>query len=265
MGLKMLKLVLLGFYVFAFPALVNAQSNSYNSNYTQDDVDQFSHDLIQVNRYSPLESAGSHGSIGVGLGFGAQSTAWTSEKSFLYNHVLNSSGNSRDEVQSRLNMPKVYFVKGTSWPLDFGAGFGKSIETGLTQFSAHVQWTAFEEFRMPSLALRGTYSRLTGINNVVLNATGVDALASYGFSYFTAYVGYGVHYNKLNFKIVPNEEDFSLYEDAKNESWNMSTINNSQLYGLKIVFLPPFVYAAAEIQTGDRGQSSFAAKLSVGI
>ena len=228
----------------------------------QADVDDFFSYLSQLNRYSPVDGAGSHGSFGINLGVGASVASWKTGSG------LHATAFEQDEISDdeAVMIPKIYLIKGTPWPVDLGLSFGKLSAADGSQASGHMQWTVFEALALPAIAARASYAALFGVNTTQFTSTAVDAMASYGFlRFFTAYAGYGIQRNQGRVDIKAEDTAAALRPSQTQESVTVdkSFQSTSYILGLKVTVLPPFFTAAGEYQQGDSGYQSYAAKLNM--
>ncbi len=113
-------------------------------------------------RYSPIESAGSHGSYG-----------WTVAVSALQTQ----HGGDADSKPYRHT--RLHLIRGTSWPMDLGLSWGILNEQGQMTGTGYVQGTVFEEFRLPALSIRGWASQIIDSEDIPIQSHGLDLIGSY--------------------------------------------------------------------------------------
>jgi hypothetical protein len=219
--------------------------------------------LAQVNRYSPLEGAYSHGSTGMVLGAGGTRNEVGGDAAVARNEL----GLAPDADGATLDMPRIWLVKGLPWPVDFGLSGGTAVSQGFSLAAGHVQWTVFEELALPAVAVRLSHGRIFGLKDTTFSSTGVDLVASYGFlRYFTVYGAIGVTRNEASLAIDAGS-DYSFMLDSPQQSATVAREweSESYLYGARITIVPPFVAIAAEAQSAPDGTRHYAAKLSLGM
>jgi hypothetical protein len=221
----------------------------------------------RLNRYSALEPAGSHGSIGMALGAGAI----TQERpaSALY-PAQTMKGDDDDKPYV---LPKLWVLKGFPLPIDVGAAFGAAPEDGFTQAGAHVQWTPFEALGMPAVTVRASYAKMFGMEGTSLSSIGLDAVASYGFlRYFTIYGALGAARHSGELTVAPDTPASYALADARggeqageSRTYRDERIEPYKAIGLRVVAWPPFVALTGEAEWADGQPRNYAAKVSVGM
>jgi hypothetical protein len=83
-------------------------------------------------------------------------------------------------------------TKGLPLDLDVGAFYTVVPDTSVVVYGGELRWALLEgSTTQPALALRGSYSKVTGINRLELDSKAVDLSLSKGFTIFTPYVGAG--------------------------------------------------------------------------
>ena len=222
------------------------------------------HFLGELNRVSPLEPAGSHGSLGTGLGAGAASYVPPSPNAVTRAELGRSSGTNTDAAYL---IPRIYLVKGLPLPVDLGFTGGTSSESGFSQASGSLQWTFYEALAMPALAVRASYGRLYGLVGTQLETSELDLVASYGFlRYFTLYGRYGAALQQGSLRVDEAGPLAFLDTDQPAETIERTWMESVRGAGLRIMVLPPFVALTAEAELGTgTGARSYAAKLSIGL
>lgn len=231
-------------------------------------VDDYFSFLSSANSYSPAEGAGSHGSIGIGLGAGASVERKPEHSKLIDDQLRNPDQFANNESTSQnenVVIPRAFFHKGLPWPIDFGFGLGRIANLRATTAGGYAQWTFYEAFQMPALALRIKHSRLMGLPSTEFDTTSFEGAASYGFfRFFTAYGTYS--FNRQNALIrTSGETGTSLsLNDIPSNDYRATRADQGHTLGLQIQALPPFCNIAAETRVNGN-QSSYLAKLSVGL
>ncbi len=118
---------------------------------------------------------------------------------------------SSDDVSDNLLIPRLHLHKGLPGGVDLGAFYSAVPGSNITLWGAEARYAFLEGGTLtPALSLRGTYSRLTGVDQLDVDTTGVELSVSKGFANFTPYAGLGRVWVRSN----PNagaleDEDFS--------------------------------------------------------
>ncbi|HET9239888.1 MAG TPA: hypothetical protein VFO10_21685 [Oligoflexus sp.] len=156
---------------------------------------------LKINQYSPVEGFESHGSYGWHVGVGVIQTA--------------GSGDKTSELPSRTaptQVPRLFLTHGTNWPLDFGLSFARLDEGKGRQFGAHLQWTIFEGFQKPAVAIRVARMQADGLSGLEKLETESAMLGlSYGFlRYFNFALGVGQQRHRLDIRPLEEDNAFGL-------------------------------------------------------
>jgi len=205
----------------------------------------------QLNYYSPTEGFHSKGSYGLHVGIGAVAPTASAEAS-------GSATASENPELHELEQPKprVFISKGTPWPVDFGASLSILEGKNARQGGAHVQWTLFEDFQLPSIALRASRSMLTNFHEVKNLTT--DA------------VELGMSYSLIRYIIVSvsaSEQWETGQTQAKGELLSLTEIDLPEWktrrtvysWGISVNPFTPFVQIGVEQSyTSKKAQTSLA-------
>ena len=252
---------------FLLLSLVSPGSAAY-SDISKGDSDDYFEFLTRANSYSPLEHAGSHGTIGIGIGLGLAAYETPSQPEMM-RELWRGSGDSaagNRPPEGRLYIPRLQVHKGLPWSVDVGMGLGQDRWTGANLMSAYSQWTIFEGFALPALALRGSYNRLMGLASTDSSSVTADAVGSFGFlRIFTVYGSYGAGRHQSRVSLGQGFGTSLAVDGQTDGEINRVLFRKSKSMGVQIQILPPFCVAAFESkQTGD-GPVSLLGKISVGM
>ncbi len=192
----------------AMMALPSAQAADYINTLgvlSQGDFRTLSEDLgsgISFKGVVPAES------LGV-LGFDVNVSA-TAMK--VPNRELWRRASGGASVDQWIAMGGIRAHKGLPGGIDIG-GFYNSSSNNIGVWGAEVRWAFIEGSTvLPAVAVRGSYSALTGIDQLKMNTTGLDLSISKGFLMFTPYAGIGKVWVRSTPQGVPGlqRESFSL-------------------------------------------------------
>lgn len=251
MRLSRLK-VLSGFSLLALttPCLHAAENSTLSLN-TAESLKQKRDSWSQLNYYSPTEGFHSQGSFGLHVGIGALAPQATDRSETL---------SEEERAEQKETRPRFYISKGTAWPVDFGASF--SLLQGskkAMQGGAHVQWTMFEDFQLPSVALRASRSMLTNYQEVKsLSTDALELGVSYGIiRYVIISASVRQQWEKGTTQAVG---DYLSLTSSELPDWTDSKTVYS--WGLNISPFTPFVQIGLEQSYWDNQTQVSIAKLS---
>lgn len=159
-------------------------------------------DLDQVNQLNQAELRDLSGDLGAtvsykavlpiaalgaaGFDFGAEVTATRIEHRDAWDRA--SSGTAPQTVY----VPKVHVHKGLPGGVDLGAFYASVPDPKFNVWGAEARYALIDGgVATPAVGLRGTYSQLTGIDQLSLNTKGLELGISKGFALLTPYAGVG--------------------------------------------------------------------------
>lgn len=100
--------------------------------------------------------------------------------------------NATGENVSEIGLVGLHATKGLPLGIDVGAYVSTVPTTDITAYGAELRFAILEGgVASPGLALRGSYSKLTGIDNFEVDSKSVDLSISKGFAFLTPYAGAG--------------------------------------------------------------------------
>lgn len=153
-------------------------------NLIQGEFRNFSEDLGAALSYKALAPAEPLGITGFDVGI--EVTATSLEHSDLYDKA--SSGSSI----STLPIPKVHLHKGLPFSIDAGVMYSSVPGTNIELVGAELRWAFIEGgVAMPAIAVRGTMSSLSGVDQLDFDTKGLELSISKGFAMLTPYAGIG--------------------------------------------------------------------------
>ncbi len=234
---------------------------------TEKDLGTFLSLLGRINSQSLLEGAGSHGTIGFALGGGVSLINMPETSAF---HESELYLENQDVDKTALVIPKAYLLKGAFSPVDLGITFGSIEGARITQAVGTAQWTIYEDFAMPALALRFNYARLFGLASGEFTTVSSELVLSCGlFKYFNTYGGGTVSRHMASLDLEPFREDgrfqYFLSENEDRSELKKDWLETSYFVGLQLHLFSPFYFAAAEMQVSEDNLKSYSAKISIGM
>lgn len=143
-----------------------------------------SEDLGSALSYKGLVPAESMGVTGFDLGLELTRTELAKSAS-LWNSLSGSN-------ISNLYVPKLHVTKGLPLDIDVGAFFSAVPTTNIKLYGGELRWAVLPgSTAMPAVAVRGSLTKLSGVNQLSLDTKGLDVSISKGFAMFTPYAGIG--------------------------------------------------------------------------
>jgi hypothetical protein len=142
-----------------------------------------SQDLGSALSYKPLTPAEPLGLFGFDLGVAGTDTKIKNTDAFKLAGAGNISDVAVPQVRANLGLPL---------SLDVGAMVGTVPGTNVRLYGGEVRWAFIKgSTTMPAVALRGSYTKLAGVDQLGFNTRGADLSISKGFALFTPYAGIG--------------------------------------------------------------------------
>lgn len=140
-------------------------------------------DLGAALSYKAIRPAEPMGTLGFDIGFEITSTKMESDAL-----ELATTGNA----PSQLIVPKLHVSKGLPFGFDVGAFYTSVPSSNIGLVGGELSYALFEGgIVSPAVSVRGTYSRLTGVDQLDMSTKGLELSISKGFAFFTPYAGVG--------------------------------------------------------------------------
>jgi len=150
---------------------------------SQQQFRDLSADLGAALSYKAVTPAEPLGTLGFDLGLEVTSTTLKSD-------ALQAA--SSDNAPSQLVIPKLHLHKGLPFGLNLGAFYTSVPSSNIGLAGAALSYAIVDGgILMPAIAIRGTYSQLTGVDGLELNTKGLELSVSKGFAMATPYAGIG--------------------------------------------------------------------------
>jgi len=169
--------------ISAFDADINLTQTIVN-NLLQGEFEDFSEEIGLAVSYLPLAPAEPLGMLGFDVGI--EITAINIKQDSPYWTAISPN------VPSQLPLPKIHANKGLPFGIDVGAVYARVPSSNIEMVGGSLKWAFIRgNTLMPAIAVRGSYTKLLGIDNLELETAGADISISKGFLFITPYVGYG--------------------------------------------------------------------------
>ncbi|MCR4304722.1 MAG: hypothetical protein NUV63_10950 [Gallionella sp.] len=145
----------------------------------------FSEDMGAALSYKAVIPAEPLGITGFDLGLEVTSTEMKSS-------ALWSKATGGGSALSSLIVPKLHVHKGLPLNIDVGAFYSAVPTTNIKLYGGELRYAILEGgVALPAVAIRGSVSKLTGVDQLSFGAKGLDISISKGFAMFTPYAGVG--------------------------------------------------------------------------
>jgi hypothetical protein len=235
---------------------------------TQQQANDYFDFVERVTHFSPLEHAGSHGTIGIGLGVGVSVHEVTADGDVMRAHWRRPSDTeaSNQNRSAKIYLPRAYFHKGLPSSFDLGLSYGQDPVSQAALVSGYGQWTIFEGFALPSLAVRGAVTRLMGLAATDATVLAADLVASYGFLRVVTLYG-ALGQGRYQTRVHSGDSYGTSLALSVNEDSDVERVSTkfSRSMGVQLQILPPFWTLALESSQTGSGPTSFLGKISVGM
>ncbi len=177
-------LVLLSAVGIAQPAM--AASITTLGQLGQGEFRTLSEDLGAALSYKPVTPAAPLGTTGFDMGIEVTQTD-TSKSSQLWSKATNGGSSI-----SKLYVPKLHVAKGLPFGIDVAAFYSKVPSTNISLWGGELRYAILQGgITQPAIGVRASYTKLSGVDQLSFNTTGLDISISKGFAMFTPYAGIG--------------------------------------------------------------------------
>lgn len=144
-----------------------------------------SEDLGSALSYKPITPAEPLGITGFDIGIEMTTTDMTKSKQAW----ATATGGT---AISTLPVPKLHVAKGLPFGIDVAAFYSAIPTTNIKLVGAELRYAILDGgMAMPAVAVRGSFTKLSGVNQLAFDTKGVDISISKGFLMFTPYAGVG--------------------------------------------------------------------------
>ena len=173
---------------------------------SQSEFRALSEDLGAALSYKPLTPATPLGITGFDMGLAVTATK-------IKNSDLLQKAGAGDH--STLPVPSLRLNKGLPLDIDVGLMAGAVPGTNIRLYGGELRYAIVSGgAALPAIGIRGSYTKLTGVDQLDFSTKGVDLSISKGFLMFTPYAGVGKVWAASTPKDIPppglSKESFSL-------------------------------------------------------
>jgi len=152
---------------------------------TQSEFRLLSEDLGAALSYKPIIPAESLGLSGFDIAVAVSATK-------LKNALLLSKAANGAEVRTTMPLVSVRADKGLPFDIDIAGSYTAVPGTDVRAYGGEVRWAVLAgSTALPAVAIRGSGSKLAGVDQLNFSTYGVDVSVSKGLAIFTPYGGVG--------------------------------------------------------------------------
>ncbi|HUP45602.1 MAG TPA: hypothetical protein VM779_08835 [Thermoanaerobaculia bacterium] len=174
--------------VFAFAAPLHAQSVDFDPDITQEEFQKFSRLVAQAIYASPVHPAGASGLLRFDVGIAMTVIDIDTDASYWQ---LAVGEDFISEYGDYVGVPRLVVSKGVGAATVAGT-YARAGDSGIEIWGGSLDIPIMGGgFIVPTLALRGTYSELRGIEIYEQKTYGVEVFLGKGFGPITPYAAYG--------------------------------------------------------------------------
>jgi len=174
--------------VTGFSSAASAADIAFLNLLTANQFKLLSEDMGSALSYKPVAPAAPLGGL-VGFGFDIGVEASSTDISKSSAALATASGTT--SPVSTLTVPKLHVVLGLPFGVDVGAFVASVPTTNIKLTGAELKIATKGGVATPSVALRGTMTKMTGVDQLAFDTKSVDLSISKGFAIFTPYAGIG--------------------------------------------------------------------------
>ncbi len=152
---------------------------------TQQEFRDFSSEVGLAIAYLPLSPAEPLGPLGFDVGIKVTSVDIRDGNTYWQKATGANPPNM-------LVIPKIQVQKGLPFGIDVGAMYSKVPSSNVSLYGGEVKWAIVSgNIALPAIALRGSYSKLKGVDHLSIQTIGADLSVSKGIAFITPYAGIG--------------------------------------------------------------------------
>lgn len=226
---------------------VQAADISFSKTISQDDFKSLSKEAGAALGYRNMAPATPLGISGFDIGVEASAISIDKNSSYW-------SAAFNNEAPSYLIIPKIRARKGLPLGIDVGAMYSYVPESNIKLYGAELSKSILDgSAATPAVGVRGTYTKLAGVNDLGLQTYGVDASVSKGFLFITPYAGAGMMW-------INSEAKGNLQSKAPNLT--KETISVPRVFGGLVISPIPLLGITVEAEYADRPIYSLKAGIS---
>ncbi len=192
--MKKILFAILFLLIYAMPTI--AKDNINLDLFNQADFKSFSEDFGMAMSYVPASPAEPLGDKLPGIDAGVEASYVKFDTSSLWYTKMNAgllASGSGDTAPKELYVPRVHIQVGLPIiPIDLGVSYTQIPDTDFKLVGYELKWAILSGgIATPSIAIRGAYTKLSGVDQLDLSTASADISISKGILIFTPYAGVG--------------------------------------------------------------------------
>jgi hypothetical protein len=223
--MKKFVLAVLMVLLTAMPAMAKTVFDFINPVYTQDQFKKLSTDIGLALSYVPLAPAEPlGGGVLPHFDLGVEATMINIDRTETY------WSQAASDLPSALVFPKLHAQLGLpAIPIDLGVMYARVPDSDIKLVGGEIKWAILKGSTLtPALAIRGAYTKLSGVDVLDVDTKSLDISISKGFAMLTPYAGIGEVW------ITSKENDTTVNLGKEDITETKSFV------GLKLSLLPVF-------------------------
>lgn len=151
---------------------------------SQEEFKSLSEEIGLALSYVPLSPAEPLGILGLDIGIGVTAANIREDRSYWTKIT--------EDPPSQMILPKLQIQKGLPFGFDIGAVYAKVPQSNVSMVGGELKWAFISGNAVwPAVAIRGSYTRLLGVDDLDLETIGADLSISKGLAFVTPYAGIG--------------------------------------------------------------------------
>jgi len=167
------------------PASAGEVDIRFLSSLGQGAFEDFTEEVGLAISYLPLSPAESLGTFGLDVGIEVTVASISKDAAFW----LETIG---EKPPSVIPLPKIHIQKGLPFGIDIGAVYSKVPSSNISMAGGEIKWAFISgNAILPAVAVRASYTKLLGVDDLDLETIGADLSISKSFAFITPYAGYG--------------------------------------------------------------------------
>lgn len=195
-------IIMAAFFSLLIAGQAMAKDISFEAGLTQDAFKELSKEAAAALSYKNMAPAEPLGITGFDIGVESSFISITTGDNNYWEKAF------ANEAPSMIPIPRIRSRKGLPAGIDIGAMYASLPGSNIKLYGAEVSYAILKGgVAKPALGLRGTFTKLSGVEDLDYQTTGFDLSISKGFAIITPYAGVGMIY--FNSKAKGNLQSLS--------------------------------------------------------